>query len=75
MNKKIETKRFAVENTAGREITIVEFTTMTHYRPLSGEEQWIPGTRSYQTATGQPINPQDDGTYLNVVTDEILRVR
>lgn len=70
-----ETGQFQAEADDGTLYTVVEWTTFSEYRPLSGAPQWVRGAREYRLSTGGHVNPVSDGVYQIFDTDEIIRVR
>ena len=69
-----ETNQFQAEADDGTVYTVVEWTTFSEFRPLSGSPQWVRGAREYLLSTGGDVSPLGDGAYRIVETDEIIRV-
>lgn len=69
--KRMQTDRFTAAGPSGRQYIIIETTTMIGFTPLdTGRTEWTPGAREYNTADGGPVNPNDDGTFDILDTDE-----
>jgi hypothetical protein len=73
MQRKVVTKQFTVRSESGKTAELLEYTRQTLYKPLSEPEQWLNGSRSYESRTGDPFNPMPDGSFQHVVTEEIFR--
>jgi hypothetical protein len=69
--RKEQSARIAVTDESGSARTVDEFTTSVRHAPISGPEQWIKGTRSWQLG-GQPVNKLDDTTFEIAATGERL---
>jgi len=75
MQKKEQTDSFLAEDENGKVVTIVEHTTFTLYKPIAEASSWIPGSRSFSTSSGGPINYLDGDRYQDVMTDAVLTRR
>lgn len=57
----------------GATVTATIYTTFTEFRPLSGPVEWIAGTKAYKMPDGSHLNPQSDGTFIEVKSSRVLR--
>lgn len=73
MQKKEETGRFAVEDDGGNRHAVIEYTNFTLFRPMSGGEQWLPGSRSFRTTDNEPVNMIDNQTFKLVMSEKIVK--
>ena len=71
--RKVELRRFQAAGEDGTIYTVVERQQMTTSRPLSGAPREVGGSIDYVLADGEHLNPNNDGTFTIVQTDEILR--
>lgn len=58
----VETDRFDVVSDDGRELTVIEYTTMIYTRLLSGETSTTKGTKELVSSRGGHLNYVDENT-------------
>ncbi|HKI38278.1 MAG TPA: hypothetical protein VKA46_40895 [Gemmataceae bacterium] len=74
MTAQEETDRFWARSSAGEEVEIVEMTEFHSYSSNStkGALRRIPGNKSLVTADGMAVNPEPDGSFRVVETEEVF---
>lgn len=71
--KEVKTDEYQAVDEKGVAHTIHVYTTFVEARPISGEAQWLPGSKRHVTQNGQHINVLDNGSLENIVTSKILK--
>ncbi|CAO3404272.1 hypothetical protein [Azospirillum palustre] len=71
--KKEQTNDFEAVGDSGRRYRVIEMTTFTEFRPVSGNATWVRGTREYFLDNGKGLNPEGNESYRIVQTDEVIR--
>lgn len=67
-----EVARFKCVDASGREYTVIERRHVITSREMAGVGTGL-GTLSYVTASGEPVNALDDGTFELPLKELILR--
>jgi hypothetical protein len=75
MNRRYErlTDTFDVEADTGAQYMAHEYTTFIETRTLDGGDGFLKGLRRYTLSNGNHLNVNDDGSFTNIHTNEILR--
>lgn len=66
-------RQFECADDEGNRHTVQEWQKFTIIRPLSGNEEKVPGARSMRTREGLRVNIIDEDTFQIVQTDAIIR--
>jgi hypothetical protein len=68
-----EVARFEAVANDGTTYTVVEYQSVTTFRPLSGSGGMVAATTSYTILDGSAVDLIDEATFKIVATDEIIR--